>query len=255
MKIKKIILYDEPKVPELQIKKIEKFLKGLFSAEIEIRKNIFQYSGINTYDEIAKTRVFNLKKPFKKQNSKNRKIRFQEDNQNKTNTQEITLHDGFELHKIITDAISEKENILSILHVIFTDYLIGTFDEEDFRYHARAMIGANPTLISITGVIEAPAKPRRYYLEQMTNSFLEKSENIKKKYKGEFLEYHDLRISEVIEGYVLQAITYHETGDAFCTDKCCRLYNSHWQKDLLFSQVENKQFCKKHVEILNLLKN
>ncbi|MGB0855937.1 MAG: DUF6775 family putative metallopeptidase [Nitrosopumilus sp.] len=249
MKINKIILYDEPKVPELQIKKIEKFLKRLFSVEIEVRENIFQHSGISTHDEIAKTRIFNLKKPFKKQSCKNKKILFQEDNQ------EITLHDGFELQKIITEAISEKESILGILHVIFTDYLIGTFDEEDFRYHARAMIGANPTVISITGVIEAPAKPKQYYLEQITNSFLEKNENIRKKYKGEFLEYHDLRISEVIEGYVLQAIIYHETGDAFCTDKCCRLYNSHWQKDLLFSQIENKQFCKKHLEILSLLKN
>jgi len=33
------------------------------------------------------------------------------------------------------------------------------------------------------------------------------------------------------------------------------LFNAHWQKDLFFSQLENKSFCKKHQEILDELKN
>ena len=91
----------------------------------------------------------------------------------------------------------------------------------------------------------------RYYLDLMTNFSEKKIEEIKEKYKGEFLEYHDSRLKDIVEGYVLQAITYYVTGEAFCKNKECRLFNSHWQKDLFYSQVENKRFCEKHQEIIN----
>ena len=252
MKTNKIILYDEPKVPEIQLKRIKNFLQELFPIKVEIRKNIFQYSETKISDEIARTRIYNLKKPFKKQNLESENPNTQEGDQNKKETK---LHDGFEFQKLVTNIIPENENILEILHVIFTDYLVCTFDENDFRYHARALIGSNPTLISTTGIIEAAAKPKQYYLEQITNSFFGNFENTKKKYKGEFLEYHDTRISKIAEGYILQAIIYYETGNPFCTHNDCRLYNAHWQKDLLFTQIENRQFCKKHTQVLNQLKN
>ena len=42
MKISKIILYNEPSVPEINIKKAKKFLLETFEIEIQIRENIFQ---------------------------------------------------------------------------------------------------------------------------------------------------------------------------------------------------------------------
>ena len=103
-------------------------------------------------------------------------------------------------------------------------------------------------------MIEAPAKPKQYYLDLMTEFSEERLKEIKKKYKGEFLEYHDPRLSEIAEGYLLQAVMYYETGEAFCEHKDCRLFNAHWQKDLFFSQLENKKFCDKHQNILAKLK-
>ena len=89
----------------------------------------------------------------------------------------------------------------------------------------------------------------------MTNFSEGKIEEIKEKYKGEFLEYHDTRLSSIVEGYVLQAIMYYATGDAFCENKECRLFNAHWQKDLFYSQLENKKICDKHHEKLKEIKN
>ncbi len=167
----------------------------------------------------------------------------------------MILYDGFEFQNAITELIPMNENKRDSLHIIFTNKLTCTFDENDFRYHARALIGTNPAIISTTGIIEAPAKPKQYYLDLMTNFSENKVEEIKKKYKGKFLEYHDSRISEITEGYLLQAIIYYETGEAFCPHRDCRLFNAHWQKDLFFSQLENKRFCEKHQGILNELKN
>ncbi len=255
MKTCKIILYDEPTVPEIQLERLKKFLKETFSIEIEIRENIFQYMNENISKKIAGCRIFDLKKPFEKHVSLSEDIQLEMENKDMSEKEEMTLYDGFEFHSVITELIPINENKMNTLHIIFTNKLTCTFDENDFRYHARAIIGSNPTIISTTGIIEAPAKPRQYYLDLMTNFSKNKVEEIKKKYKGEFLEYHDLRISEIAEGYLLQAIIYYETGEAFCIHKDCRLFNAHWQKDLFFSQLENKRFCKKHEEILDELKN
>ena len=152
--------------------------------------------------------------------------------------------------KIISENISTDDNNGDVLHIIFTNKLTCTFDESDYRYHARAIIGSNPTIISTTGMIEAPAKPKQYYLDLMVNFSDDKIEEIKNKYKGEFLEYHDSRLSEIAEGYLLQSIIYYETGDAFCNSKECRLFNAHWQKDLFYSQIQNKKLCEKHQQVL-----
>ena len=89
----------------------------------------------------------------------------------------------------------------------------------------------------------------------MTNFSEDKIAEIKKKYKGEFLEYHDLRLKDILEGYLLQAIVYYSTGEAFCENKKCRLFNAHWQKDLFYSQIDNKKLCERHKKVIDNIKN
>lgn len=255
MKTSKIILYDEPTVPQIQLQKLKKFITDTFPVKIEIRKNFFYNLEKNNYEKIASVRIFDLKKPFKKHNPSTKEIQIEIENKDMSNKDEMVLYDGFEFQKIATECISKDENKEETLHIIFTNKLTCTFDENDFRYHARALIGSNPAIISTTGIIEAPAKPKQYYIDLMTDFTKEKIEEIKEKYKGEFLEYNDSRISEIVEGYVLQAIMYYETGDVFCEDKGCRLFNAHWQKDLFYSQLENKKLCNKHQKSIKKLAN
>ena len=255
MRTSKIILYDEPTVPEIQLEKLEKFLKESFPADIEIRKNFSEYADDEIFEKIAGSRIFDLKKPFKKYVPSFSDIQAEKESKDTTKDKEMVLYDGFEFQKIITNIIPKDENDLNTLHIIFTNKLTCIFDESDFRYHARAIINSNPTIISTSGIIEAPAKPKQYYFELMTDFSEDKIDEIKKKYKGEFLEYNDSRLSQVIEGYLLQAIIYFETGDCFCDQKECRLFNAHWQKDLLDSQIENQIFCKKHLEVIKKISN
>ena len=255
MKISKIILYNEPSVLEIDIKKLKKFIENIFQIKIEIRNNIFENINEKTCENIASSRVFNLKKTFQKHIPSIEEISIELENKDMSNKEEMILYDGIELSNIITELIPNEEKNQDILNIIFTNKLTCTFDENDFRYHARALVGSNPIIISTTGTIEAPAKPKQYYLDLMTNFSKEEIGEIKKKYKGQFLEYGDSRMPDIIEGYVLQAIFYYETGDAFCDNNQCRLFNSHWQKDLFISQVDNKKMCKKHEEILIKIKN
>ncbi len=255
LKTSRIILYDEPTVPQIQLKKLEEFIIDTFPVKIEIRDNFFHNSNQNMCEKIASTRIFDLRKPFKIHTPSTEEIQIETQNKDMSNKEEMTLYDGFEFQKIISEFISKNESDESTLHIIFTNKLTCTFDESDFRYHARSLIGSNPIIISTTGIIEAPAKPKQYYIDMMTDITKERINEIKEKYKGEFLEYNDSRISEIIKGYILQAVMYYETGDAFCESKECRLYNAHWQKDLFYSQLKNKKLCNKHQENLKKLIN
>jgi hypothetical protein len=252
VKISKIILYNEPTVPEIQIEKIKQFIIDTFQIKVEVKSNFFESLEDKIFENISSTRIFDLKKQFKKHISTQEEIQIEKENKDTSEQDIMTLYDGFELQNIIAENISITDNTL---HIIFTNKLTTTFDNDDFRYHARALISSNPTIISTTGIIEAPAKPKQYYLDLMTNFSEVKIEEIKEKYKGKFLEYHDSKLSDITEGYVLQAIMYYTTGDAFCENKECRLFNSHWQKDLFYSQIENKKLCDKHQEKLKELKN
>ena len=255
MKISKIIIYKEPSVPKINLDKIKEFIFKEFRIKIEIRDNIFNKLNKNTCEKIASTRIINLKKSFEKHNPTVNEILIELENKDMSNKEEMVLYDGIELNEIIKELIPKEENNQDTLHIIFTNKLTCTFDQNDFKYHARTWIGSNPAIISTTGIIEAPAKPKQYYIDIITNISKESIEEIKEKYKGEFLEYNDSRLPDIVEGLLLQIIVYYEIGDVFCEDNQCRLFNAHWQKDLFISQIENKKICENHEKILNKMKN
>ena len=70
LKTSKIILYDEPTVPEIQLEKIKEFLSNTFPIEIETRKNFFEITNDEIFEKIASTRIYELKKQFQKMSKK-----------------------------------------------------------------------------------------------------------------------------------------------------------------------------------------
>jgi hypothetical protein len=61
------------------------------------------------------------------------------------------------------ELLPERELELSHAHVVFTNRLFGTRDESDGRYHMSVSVYGFPSLISTTGIVEAPAKPKEFY--------------------------------------------------------------------------------------------
>ncbi len=161
------------------------------------------------------------------------------------------LYDGFELLALLSPLVAEEELSLDHCHIIFTNQLFGTWSEDDHRYHARVSVYGFPSLISTTGVVEAPAKPRDFYLKQQLGVSLL---TLKEEFKGKFIDYNDPRLTEVMKGYVMQALFFHLTGNPFCKKKNCRLYNAHWQENLIQAQLTSKKdFCAQHEKILTCL--
>ena len=158
------------------------------------------------------------------------------------------LYDGLKLLSIFTQLIPKEESNLNYCHIVFTNQLFGTWDKSDLRYHARVAVFGFPSIISTTGVVEAPAKPREFYLKrQMGIDLL----SLKEEFKGRFIDYDDPRLTEVMKGYCMQALFLHMGGDPFCRDKNCRLYNAHWQEELIQAQLKSEhEFCSVHEKIL-----
>lgn len=163
------------------------------------------------------------------------------------------LYDGFKLQMLLREMIPANE--YKHVHIVFTNRLFGTFNENDRRYHVRVIICGHPSLISLSGLVEAPAKPKEFYYLKQKYAMLGLSiEAVKENFKGNFIEYDDERITEVMKGYVMQALIYNITGEPFCNDRNCRLFNAHWQEDVLSAQLNNYEFCEKHKGIIEKIK-
>jgi len=267
LKISKIFLYDEPTVQEIQISNLKNFLLETFSVDVKIKECIFNNLDEKTIEKISCCRIFDTTSPFKKHVPSKREIDFEksvcEDTklmekttmvENAERIEDVVMYDGFEVQNIISDIITENDSDQNNLHIVFTNKLTCTYDTADSRYHGRSVICSNPAIISTTGMIEAPARPREYYFEAMKCKMQGLDiQNVKKNYNGKILDYHDQRLSKIAEGYLLQVIFYYMTGDAFCDSLDCRLNNAHWQKDLLYSQLEIGKLCHKHQTLLDKL--
>ena len=66
MKLKKIIIYDEPSIPEIKISNLVNFLKDIFSADIIIKDNFFQKLDESEINLLSKTRIFDIYKKYSK---------------------------------------------------------------------------------------------------------------------------------------------------------------------------------------------
>lgn len=148
--------------------------------------------------------------------------------------------------------------IQNTCHIILTDKLFATFNEDKCP-HIRASIYGLPCVISTSGIVEGPAKPKEYYLYKQKYTQLGiwdiEEVKVKKKFKGRFIDYQDTRLTEVVKGYIAQALFFYITGNPFCKQKVCRLYNSHWQEDLIYSQIKSSKFCAEHKKDLEKIKD
>jgi len=156
------------------------------------------------------------------------------------------IYDGIKLNIICFELISREEMTWDYCHILFTNRLIATWGED--RYHLRIGVYSYPSIISLSGIVEAPAKPREFYLKMQMGM---DANLLKKEFEGQLIDYGDERITEIAKGYVMQAIFFHATGSPFCSDKNCRLFNAHWQKDMIYAQLDGKyELCPFHEKLL-----
>jgi len=254
-----IILYDEGVAEELDIEKIAQYLaQKMNKVKVEIRGNPFVFNlpqdKVSDYArKIANIKIQEVNKKIKpEQEPLHGEIEYEKRRILGKTRSFGTLYDGFHLQRVFSELIPRGEHSLKFVHIIFTNRLFATWDESNKRYHLRTSVYAFLSLISTTGIVEAPARPREYYLLKQQYERLRKDlTELKASFKERFIDYEDKRLTEVMKGYAMQAFFYSLTGDPFCEDKGCRLYNAHWQEELIFAQLESGyEFCPRHTKLL-----
>ncbi len=255
----KVVLYDEGVGEELDIEEIAQYLgQKLGKLEIELRGNPFIFNlprdKVSDYaGKIASTKIQEVgQEILSGQEPLYGEIEYEKRRiLGKTRAFGI-LYDGFHLQRIFREIIPREELKLEFIHIIFTNRLFATWDDSNKRYHLRTSIYGIPSVVSPTGLLEAPAKPREYYLLKQQYEMLGRGlGELKDRFRGSFIDYEDKRLTEVTKGYAMQAVFYSLTGDPFCQDKGCRLYNAHWQEELIFAQLgSGYEFCQRHTNLL-----
>jgi hypothetical protein len=258
-------------VPELQ--------KYFTNIPIDVR-HPFLNNTVNVLAEsLVSIRISDIKKPFNEQPriedqaKSDQNVAYEKNfpkylvlkgisNSSSTNErqyEELILYDGFMMQRLFETMINENESNTNHIHIVFEDRLICTFSEEDWRYHARTIVGGNPSIISTSGIVEAPAKPKEWYIKQMQLATYDidldgddENDGIPSNEKKKYLDYGDYRINFAAVGYALQALFFFITeGNPFCNDINCRLYNAHWQEELIHSQIQSERLCNEHAASLH----
>ncbi|WP_255170163.1 DUF7001 family protein [Natrononativus amylolyticus] len=162
------------------------------------------------------------------------------------------LYDGRAIQRALNAALPDEPG-LEHLRVALLDRALGTWGDHDGRWHKRVNVLGQPSLVSVPGLYEAPAKPEAYYKEQQRHALLSGDtpprEVLENRIDGAFLLEDDPRTTEALKGYVLQAVHYLETGEAFCPREGCRLYNAHYHETLIESQLRPPEFCEEHAPL------
>lgn len=260
-RIERVLLYAEGVGGRFEIGEVAAYLREkLGKVTVEMREKVFTLSPEKMADLARKLASIKVQDIGRRMESEQEPL-YAEIEYEKRKLLGITsafgvIYDGFRLQKAFSRLLAAEESSLRFVHILFTNRLFATWDEGSKRYHARTSLYGFPSLISTTGLVEAPARPREYYLLKQQYEMLGKNPlEVNDKFKGTFIDYEDERLTEVAKGYAMQAVFYCLTGDPFCEDKGCRLYNAHWQEELIFAQLKSKyEFCQRHDRILESLR-
>ncbi len=158
------------------------------------------------------------------------------------------VQDALRAHLADRDAGGDLEH----LQVVLLDRVVGTWGDHDGRWHKRVAVLGQPAVVSVPGLYEAPAKPEAYYQAKQKHALVSGDapprEVLEEEVDGEFLVAGDPRTTEALAGYVLAAYHYLATGEAFCDDERCRLFDAHRQPALVRAQLREPAFCDAHAE-------
>ena len=279
--LSKIILYADQSTPGLDVHELQDYLGTMFNnLEILLRDSFFDYY-LNYYSksnhtpapdtnqdshslnlaelarELANAKVRDITDPAKTIRPLKGEIEIEGRLlSDPTKNLPGIFYDGLKLHEICQALLPDPDTVWGTCHIIFTARLFGTFDKFDRRYHARVILCGYPSLLSTTGIVDAPAKPKEYYTIKeglLRQGIGTVNEFMPEELRSRYLTYNDARLTEVMKGYVMQAVSYHLFGDPFCSEPECRLFNAHWQEELIRAQLTAPEFCEKHRKLFGSL--
>jgi hypothetical protein len=129
--------------------------------------------------------------------------------------------------------------------------------DDDDCYYGSTVVCGDPSIVSFSGCLEGPGNSEAFYAELRELGEVTRADtrfqDLITKFRERMLDYGDGRITDVATAMTWQAIFYQFFGIAFCEDPSCRLYNAHWQEEMLRAVLPGGgKLCEVHVKRLTL---
>ncbi|HPD13942.1 MAG TPA: hypothetical protein PLE19_03290 [Planctomycetota bacterium] len=252
-----VILYDGVRQPWFDAAAVAAYVaRWLPWLRVEVRADVFQHALLaarghealaGLAEDLCRVRVHDPMRPWAER--RRRPLKPELDYERRLITGAArpaagVTYDGLELQRLAFNVLPETERHQRAVHLWLTERLIATWDEADRRYHARVSLYGFPSILSTEGMVQAPARERSFYLARR----LGLGEGADPGERA--LRHEDPRTTEVAKGYAMQALFYAFTGEPFCDEAGCRLFNAHWQREMLAAQLEGSEFCPRHAQML-----
>ncbi|HKZ48471.1 MAG TPA: DUF6775 family putative metallopeptidase [Thermoplasmata archaeon] len=252
----RVYLYDDPAAATLDVGVLSEHVRETLGLRCSVRKEFFAYHIRGETEDLARriaaTKVRSIGRRWEPFDPVYGEVQFERRLlEDPVKRAPGILYDGFRMMRLCGELLPQRERTLRIVHVAFTSRMFGTFGE-DGRYHGRVNVCGYPSLISTVGIVEAPAKPKEYYLLKRRLTAPDgvvPFEAAKAPFAGKFVDYDDPRLTAVMKGYVLQGLFHHLTGEAFCDNPRCCLFNAHWQAEVLEAQLGSGRLCRRHAAV------
>lgn len=246
----RVALYRAP-TTVVDCEEIAAWLRERIDSEVEVRDRFLDlYADQDLPEDLAAARVLD---PYEREagNTMLGVVRYEERALEDPDRAGGVLYDGLDVQRALNARLPEAA-ARETLHVALLDRTLGTWGDHDGRWHKRVNVLGQPALVSVPGLYEAPAKPEAYYRAQQRHALVSGGppprEVLENRIEGDFLVERDPRTTEAMKGYVLQAIDFWTTGEAFCDEASCRLFNAHRQPEVIEAQLREPEFCDVHAE-------
>lgn len=239
----KIFLFIDSSIENIEERNLKEFLEKKTGREVQVENDFLKKKNREGLaEEIAETKVRDkrerkFKEPLPKEIEIEKKVIEEE--------RDLLgiIYDGHRLVKLFRDLLDQEEKDEHT--VIITKRLVGSLEKNESRYHIRAIINSIPSIISVSGIVEGPAKPRKYYFADED----EKEDVL----DFEPMRHSDERMENAVRSYLLHTIFWRLDGYPFCEKEGCALKNSHWQRDVIQNLVDGG-LCEEHSKELKLFK-
>lgn len=158
------------------------------------------------------------------------------------------------LQDVMLPMIPEQERGPEHLHLVHLEHCIGRFEPRESHLRLQIIQHGQPTIVSTTGFVEAPALPREYSFRQaqlFAFGIEEATEELDEVFAKETLGHDDPRITHVATGFALKAVFRRLFDERGCDDPTCPLHHVDTHDELAAAHLsEAAGLCERHTRML-----
>lgn len=248
-----VSLYDEPSYPGFDVRRVAEYLTKKVGVQLLLKGRLLHPRDSSELRRSARLLVSSrILDPSKREPNEPTRAELEQEERQLVLGRDTPgiIYDGLAVQRLMHGFIERDQRTLEHVHIAFTNRLLATYEHLDARYHLRTILCGYPCVVSLAGLVEAPAREPAYYLTRRQYLQIGLTPPMDDVYPDDHLAYGDRRTTDVAVGYAMQAISYTVLGHPFCHHPRCRLYDAHRQIEMLKAQLEPPEYCERHMPFL-----